>query len=186
MFVIPGGANIQEDKNRVENWAEQLSLEINDVLEKNFGLTKFQSLIDQASYHTIATQGSELLNNISIAVDRKLRDVLRTLISNKVLLETELLQKARPFKTVNCCGSRGKLRYDARFRENIDRNSSCVITSGGNSYLTSSLEESYKRNVLSSKAIKWQYFGSSNGSYHQYPRSEHRCDKEEIFDPRLR
>jgi hypothetical protein len=185
LFVIPGEANIQQHSNRIERWAEQLSFEVNNVLEKNFGLTIFQSLIDQALYQRISSQGSELLNNISIAVDEKLQDVLRTLLSNKVLLETELL-KDRPFRTVNCCDRRGKLRYDARFRSNVDTNSSCVIPHRGNSYLTSRLEENYKRNVLSSKAIKWQYFGSNNGSYHQYPRSEHRCAKEEIFDPRLR
>ncbi|CAB4030977.1 Hypothetical predicted protein [Paramuricea clavata] len=186
LFVIPGKANIQQHSNRIERWAEQLSFEVNNVLEKNFGLTKFQSLIDQALYQRISSQGSELLNNISIAVDEKLQDVLRTLISNKVLLETELILKDRPFRTVNCCDRRGKLRYDASFRSNVDRNSSCVLPPRGNSYLTSRLEENYKRNVLTSKAIKWQYFGSNNGSYHQYPRSEHRCAKEEIFDPRLR
>jgi hypothetical protein len=186
MLEVPGEANIRENSNRIEKWAEQFSVSVNNVLEKNSGLLEYQNLVDQASYRTISTQGSEFLNNISIAVDRKLQDILRTLISNKVKLEAQLLEKDRSFKAVNCCDSRGKLRYDGRFRDNIDRNSSCVILSRGDSYLTSSLEKDYKLNVLSSNAIKWQYFGSSNGSYHQYPRSEHHCSKDGTFDPRLR
>ena len=186
MFVDPGEANIQQNCNRIEKWAKQFSVAVNNVLEKNFGLLEFRNLVDQASYETVSTQGGEFLNNISNAVDKKLQDILRTLISNKVLLETQIFEINRPFRTVNCCGSRDKLRYDSRFRNNIDRNSSCVILSGGSSYLTSSLEKNYKRNVLSSNAIKWQYFGSSEGSYHQYPKSEHDCPKQDIFDPRLR
>lgn len=183
---IPGAANIQQNSKRIEKWADQLSLEVKNVVEKNSGVTKFQSLIEQASYHAFTAQGPELLNNISIGVDEKLQDVVRTLISNKLLLESEFLQKDRSFRTVDCCALRGKLRYDARFRNNVDTNSSCVITPGGNTYLTASLEHNYKRNVLSSKAIKSQYFGSKDGSYHQYPSSEQRCSKQEKFDPRLR
>ena len=186
MSLIPGAANIQQNSKRIEKWAEQLSREVKNVMEKNSGLTKFQSLIDQASYHTFTAQGNELLNNISIGVDEKLEDVVRTLISNKLLLESEFLQKDRSFSTVDCCASRGKLRYDARFRNNVETNSSCVITPGGNTHLTARLQDNYKRNVLSSKAIKWQYFGSRDGSYHQYPSSEQRCSKQEKFDPRLR
>ena len=186
MSLIPGAANIQKNGKKIEKWAEQFSLEVNNIVNRNSGVAKFQSLVDQASYHTISIQGNELLNNISTGIDEKLKDVVRTMISNKLLLESEFLQNDQSFRTVDCCASRDKLRYDARFKNNVDTNSSCVIAPGGNTYLTSSLEDNYKRNVLTSSAIKWQYFGSRNGFYHQYPSSEHLCSKEEKFDPRLR
>lgn len=185
-MIIPAKSSIQQNSAKIERWAEQLSFEVNNALEKNFGLATFQNLIKQALCNINSVHGSEFLNNISVAVDGKLQDVLRTLISNKLVIESESLQKGRTIKAVSCCGSSAKLRDNARFRNNVDRNLSCVITTGVNSYLTESLEVNYKRNVVSSKAIKWQYFGSSQGSYHQYPGSEHHCSDEEVFDPRLR
>ncbi|XP_028405667.1 uncharacterized protein LOC114528242 isoform X2 [Dendronephthya gigantea] len=179
-------ANIRQNIERIEGWAEQLSIKLETILEKNFGLRKFHKLIDEALFKTTSLQATELLDNISIAVDGKLQEVLKTLISNKMFLESELHQKHRSYTSAQpCCGSRSNLRYDARFRSSVDRNSSCVITNGANSYFTSSLEKNYKTNILSSKTIKWQYFGSSNGSYHQYPSSQQHCLENEIFDPQL-
>ena len=183
MCKICGKASIQQNRNRIEKWAEQLSSEVNNVLEKNLGLSEFQNLIDQATYHTIKVDGSELLNNLSVFVDIKLKDVLTALISNKVKLESELFHNHRELRAMNCCMVHGP---NEKLRNDIDRNTSCVIRSRKKSFLTEKVEENYKRNVLHSSAIKLQYFGSRNGSYHQYPRNEHRCSKEEIYDPRLR
>lgn len=179
-------ADIYDDEGRVKKWAQQVSREMESVFQKSIGLIKYQRLIDRASYQMMSSKGSVLLSSISSDADKKLGDALRTLISNKASLET-LGKDRQAFKIVDCCMSRNISIYDERFRTYVDRNSSCVDPSRDTSHLSSTLVEKYKSNVLSSKAIKWQYFGSTNGSYHQYPASGRRCIKEgAIFDPRLR
>lgn len=59
--LIPETANIQQNSKIIEKWAEQLALEVKNVVEKNFSL---KSLNDQASYYTFTAQGPA---NISCA-----------------------------------------------------------------------------------------------------------------------
>lgn len=186
-FFIHAEADLLKDKRRIEKWGDQFSREANNVWEKYSGLMHFKHLVNEASYETKSIQGCELLKNISIDIDKNLQDVIRSLLLNKLMLESEYrLQKNTSSKIVDCCSSDVIKRYDARFGINVNRSKSCALSPSKDQFLTSAQEKNYKKNILSTKALTWQYFGSSQGEYHEYPASSRKCHKTKKFDPRLR
>lgn len=183
-------ANVELERqdDRLKRWSNQFSVQMNDAFEDSLGFSKLQSLIEKASFTSNLVDGREFLDNISVAIDKKLQVAIRALVINKEKIESAYLVTSEAVKT-SCCKSGLEMRsYDERFNRKVNKSFTCVVlrSTQDNPHLTTSLESIYKRNLIQSAAIKWQYFGSNSGSYHQYPSSDDVCSKSEIFDPRLR
>lgn len=191
-LFIQAEARLEKMDKKITKWSDQVSFEVTDTFEENVGILKLQSLFNETWWQTISQNVSDLLENISIATEKKLKEAIGILITNKMLIES--LHRTEPEMSngaaeINCCDSGYETKYDTvRFKTEVNSSFACAIQplASGNSYLTSSLEMAYKKNTKRSNAIKLQYFGSSSGSYHQYPASVNVCSKTDTFNPRLR
>ena len=180
--------SLKNRSERIKRWPNRLSIQVNNAFEDSVGLSRLQSLVDKASHRTNSGNGGELLVNISAVIDNKLQAALQALITNKELIESAH-QLTNESINDNCCDSSYDMKYyDERFSRKVNTSFICALSpsSSSNSPVVPSLENVYKKNLIKSAAVKWQYFGSSSGSYHQYPASDDVCSKTETFDPRLR
>lgn len=189
-LLIQAEVRFEKMDEKITKWSNQVSFEVTDTFEENIGILKLQSLFNETWWQTISGNVSDFLENVAIATEKKLQEAVGILITNKMLIESlRRTKESNRTAKANCCDSRYETKYDtARFKTEVNSSFACVIQplASSNSYLTLSLEMAYKRNTKRSNTIKLQYFGSSSGSYHQYPASVDVCSKSDTFNPRLR
>lgn len=176
--------------------AKQIADCLHGVFEKNLGFKHLQKLYDSLSCANQDDDASKLLHSITEpatarlnASVRVLKDLSRTL--QQVSIETQKVNISRC-----CCGlndTSGSSHFSDKFRSVVNLSTGCSITqsplqsSQNNSRLNNELLNGFTRNFNSSSVVAWQYYGSIDGEYLQYPASTRYCNgNTSNFDPRFK
>ena len=141
-------------------------------------------------YHKETIKGEEITTSLAFKLAEKFKTRYEVAKRLKVAVEASYKRAGKPKPAEECCkADKSKLKYDVRFRSNVDLNSICLKVSGTASSNPVLLDETVfnemKQISETYPFIKWQYFGSKEGVLTNFPAYE---DKEECpkYDPRYR
>ncbi|KAL9972842.1 hypothetical protein ACROYT_G019223 [Oculina patagonica] len=176
--------------------AKQLADCLHEVLERNLGFNHLQKLYDSLSCASQDIDLSRLLNSITEPAAARLNasvKVLKDLSKNVQQLSSET-KKANVTK---CCRGRndssGSTHFSDKLRSFVDLTAGCSISQStlqsaqNSSRLNSELLNGFRRNFNKSSVVAWQYYGSIDGEYVQYPADTRYCDgNTSQLDPRFK
>ena len=176
--------------------AKQIADCLHEVFEKNLGFKHLQKLYDSLSCADRDDDATTLLHSITEpaaarlnASVRVLKDLSRRL--QQVSTETQKVNISRCCRGLN--GTSGSSHFNDKLRSLVDLSTGCSITqsplqsSQNNSRLNNELLNGFKRNFNRSSVVAWQYYGSIDGEYLQYPASTRYCNgNTSDFDPRFK
>ena len=169
---------------------------LHKVFEKNLGFKHLQKLYESLSCAHQEVEASKLLHSITRPAASRLNASVRLLKD----LSRRLQQVSSEPQKVNisrCCrglnDTSGSSHFSDKLRSLVDLSTGCSITqsalqsSQNNSRLNNELLDEFKRNFNKSSVVAWQYYGSIDGEYLQYPASTRYCDgNTSNFDPRFK
>ena len=176
--------------------AKQIAECLHEVFEKNLGFKHLQKLYDSLSCANQDDDATKLLHSITEpaaarlnASERVLKDFSRRL--QQVSTETQKVNISGCCRGLN--GTSGSSHFNDKLRSLVDLSTGCSITqsplqsSQNNSRLNNELLNGFKRNFNRSSVVAWQYYGSIDGEYLQYPASTRYCNgNTSDFDPRFK
>ena len=176
--------------------AKQIADCLHEVFEKNLGFNHLQRLYDSLPCANQEVDASKLLHSITEAAAarlnasaRVLKDLSRTL--QQVSSGTQKVNITRCCRGLN--GTSGSYHFSDKLRSPVDLSTGCSITQSSlqsaqnNSRLNNELLNGFKRNFNKSSVVAWQYYGSIDGEYLQYPASIRYCNgNTSDFDPRFK
>ena len=176
--------------------AKQMADRLHEVFEKNLGFKHLQKLYDSLSCVNQDVDASKLLHSITDPAAVRFNASVRVLKD----LITSLQQVSSETKKVNiasCCrglnDTSGSFHFSDKLRSLVDLSTGCSIrqsalqSAHNNSRLNNELLNGFKRNFNKSLVVAWQYYGSIDGEYLQYPASKRYCDgNTSSFDPRFK
>lgn len=204
IFVILGGI-IQsspffvESKDAQVNFADQLAVCLHRAFEENSGFNQLHKLYNSLSCVNRNDHGKQFLHNITEAAAVRLNASKGFLhnLSKKVQQLSSKFQGGNTTNYTSCCQENStdfSPVFSDRVRSSVDLRKGCFIRQYSQGPLDS--EDSYELNteLLSSfqemfdksSLVAWQYFGSINGEYLQYPVNARYCEGSSQFDPRFR
>ena len=141
-------------------------------------------------YHKQTIKGDEITTSLALELAEKFKTRYKVAELLKKAVEASYNRAGKPKPAEECCkADKSKLKYDVRFRSNVDLDNICLKVSGTASSNPVLLDETVfsemKQISKTYPFIKWQYFGSKEGVLTNFPVYE---DKEECpkYDPRYR
>ena len=176
--------------------AKQIADCLHQVFEKNLVFKHLQRLYDSLSCANQDVDASKLLHSITEAAAARLNASARVLKD----LSRRLQQVSSGTQKVNiarCCrvlnDTSGSSQFSNKLRSLVDLSTGCSITQSSlqsaqnNSRLNIEVLNGFKRNFNKSSVVAWQYYGSIDGEYLQYPASTRFCNgNTSNFDPRFK
>lgn len=176
--------------------AKQIADCLHEVFEKNLAFKHLQKLYDSLSCANQDVDALKLLYSITEPVSVRLNASVRVLkdLSGKLQQVSSETQKVNITK---CCRglnvTSGSSYFSDKLRSFVDLTTACSIrqsaiqSAQNNSRLNNELLNGFKRNFNKSSVVAWQYYGSIDGEYLQYPASTRYCDgNTSNFDPRFK
>ena len=205
IFVILGGI-IQsspffvESKDAQVNFADQLAVCLHRAFEENTGFDQLHKLYNSLSCVNRNDPGKHFLHNITEAAAVRLnasKGFLHNL--SKTVQQRPRFRGGNATNYTNCCQENStdfSTEFSDRVRFSVDLKKGCSIRQysqgsldSEDSYeLNTELLSSFQENFDKSPLVAWQYFGSINGEYLQYPANARYCEgtSSQRFDPRFR
>lgn len=176
--------------------AKQISDSLHEVFEKNVGFKHLQKLYDTLSCANQNVNASKLLHSIIEPAAVRLKASVRVLKD----LSRRLQQVSSETQKVNiagCCrglnDTSGSSHFSDKLRSLVDLSTGCSIrqtalqSAQNISRLNNELLSGFKKNFNRSSVVAWQYYGSIDGEYLQYPTSTRYCHgNSSNFDPRFK
>lgn len=176
--------------------AKQLADCLHEVFERNLGFNHLQKLYDSLSCANQDIDVSRLLYSITQHAADRLDTSVRVLkdLSKKV---RELSWETQNVNITKCCLGRNETsnatHFSDKLRSFVDLTTGCSIrqstlqSAQNSSRLNSELLKGFRRNFNKSSLVAWQYYGSIDGEYVQYPADTRYCDgSTSQFDPRFK
>lgn len=174
--------------------AKQLADCLHEVFERNLGFNHLQKLYDSLSCANEDIDLSRLLYSITEPAAARL-NVSRSFLKDHVKKVQPLSSETQQVNsTSTCCrqmnDTNGSTHFNDKFRSVVDLTTGCSIaqsTLQESSRLNSELLNGFRRNFNKSPVVAWQYYGSIDGEYVQYPANTRYCDgNTSQFDPRFK
>ena len=182
-----------ESKDALQtNIASQLGACLHKTFEENTGFDHLHKLYDSLSCVSQNNNGKRLLYNINEPAAARLNASMRFLqdLSKKV---QQLSAKFQRVNITKCCqNSTFSTEFSDRLRSSVDLTKGCYISESSEDSedrfkLKTALVSGFQENFNQSSVVAWQYYGSINGEYLQYPANERYCDgNTSQFDPRFK
>ena len=141
-------------------------------------------------YHKQTIEGEKITSSLAFKLAEKFKTRYEVAKRLKRAVEASYQRAGKPKPAEECCkADKSKLKYDVRFRSNVDLDNICLKVSGTASRDPVLLDEhvfnEMKQISETYPFIKWQYFGSKEGILTNFLVYE---DKEDCpkYDPRYR
>lgn len=179
---------------QTQSAAKQLADCLHEVFERNLGFNHLQKLYDSLSCANEDTDLSRLLYSITEPAAARL--------SVSVSFLKDLVKKVQPLSsetqkgniTSRCCrrlnDTNGSTHFNDKLRSVVDLTTGCSITQStlqNSSRLNNELLNGFRKNFNKPPVVAWQYYGSVDGEYVQYPANTRYCDgNTSQFDPRFK
>ena len=170
--------------------AGQLADSLHDAFRKNAGIDYLYRLYDSLSCVHQDNYGKTLLENITKPAVDRLNSTMKFLQD----LERNLQQISSNFQrsNVSYCCQENATSFDERVLSSVDLKQGCTISESyqgtdGDLTFNSEVLSGFQKNFNKSSLVSWQYYGSINGEYLQYPSNQRHCDgTSSNFDPRFK
>lgn len=170
--------------------AGQLADSLHDAFRKNAGIDYLYRLYDSLSCVHQDNHGKTLLENITKPAVDRLNSTMKFLQD----LERNLQQISSNFQrpNVSYCCQENATSFDERVLSSVDLKQGCTISESyqgtdGDLTFNSEVLSGFQKNFNKSSLVSWQYYGSINGEYLQYPSNQRHCDgTSSNFDPRFK
>lgn len=188
-----------ESKNTPANVASQLSVCLHKAFQQNTGFDHLNKLYDCLPRVSQDTDGRRLLYNITEPAAGRLNTSMKFLqnLSKRVAQQLSSTESAQRVNLTKCCqlNANGLLtQFNDRLRSSVDLTKGCSISESASQNteedsfkLNSELLKEFQENFNKSSFVVWQYYGSVNGEYLQYPGNTRYCDSSTPqFDPRFK
>lgn len=184
------------DAAQTNTAAKQIADCLHEVFEKNLGFKHLQKLYDSLSCANQDVDASKLLHSITESASARLNASVRVLKDHSRRLQ-QVSSETQKVNIVRCCrglnDTSGSSHFSDKLRSLVDLSTGCSITQSSlqsaqnNSRLNNELLNGFKRNFNKSSIVAWQYYGSIDGEYLQYPASTRYCNgNTSNFDPRFK
>lgn len=183
--------------NQTNAAAQQIAHRLHEVFEKNLGFNRLQSLYDSLSCVNQTTDVKRLLNSITDPAAARLNASVKFLQELSATLH-QLSSKTHHENVTECCkylnGTSVTTFFSERLRSLVDTTTGCSIKHSALSgeresfILNAELSKRFKDNFKGSPVVAWQYYGSIDGEYVQYPGNTRHCEgtSSAQFDPRFK
>lgn len=183
------------DAAQTNTAAKQIADCLHEVFEKNLGFKHLQKLYDSLACAKQNDDTSKLLNSITEPAAARLNASVRVLKNlsktlQQVSTETQKVNISRCCRGLN--DTSGSSHFSDKLRSLVDLSTGCSITKSTlqSTDINSRYNEllgGFKRNFNRSSVAAWQYYGSIDGEYLQYPASTRYCNgNTSDFDPRFK
>ena len=199
-FVImgpsaPSSVSFVESKtDALTNVASQLAVCLHKAFEENTGFNHLHKVYDSLCCVNRDTDARQLLYNVTEPAAARLETSMRLLqdLSKKVQRRTSI---SHIVNVTQCCqeNSNSSLtHFSERLHSSVDLTRGCSIRENSqdseNSFtLNSEILNGFQENFNKSSEVAWQYYGSINGEYLQYPANTRHCEgSTSQFDPRFK
>ena len=196
IFVILSPSSLWffvESKDTQANLANQLAICLHKTFEENTGFDHLHKVYDSLSCVSQNNYGKRLLHNITEPAAARLNTSMSFLHD----LSKKMRQLSSKFQRVNvtkCCQNLTlPIEFSDRLRSSVDLTKGCSITESSQDsedsfkLQSAALVSGFQENFNKSSVVAWQYYGSINGEYLQYPANERYCDgSTSQFDPRFK
>lgn len=178
--------------------AKQIADCMHEVFEINLGFNRLQKLYDSLSCVNQDTDIKRLLYSITEPAAARLNASVRFLqdLSNKVQKFSS--ETHHHVNDTQCCrglnDTSGSTIFSDRLRSLVDLTTGCSIRqlafngSQESFKLNNELSNGFKDNFHKSSVVAWQYYGSVDGEYVQYPANTRYCEGSTSvqLDPRFK
>lgn len=177
-----------------KNSANRLATCLYKVFQQNTGFDMLHKLYKNFSCVARDTDGQQLLRNITKHAETRINNSRRFL---QGLRERMQLPSADSLQgnVTGCCRENSnvlRIQFNERVRSFVDLTKGCFIrdssgTSQDNVEFSSELFGFYEGHFNESETVAWQYYGSIDGEYLQYPANTRYCGGNSLqFDPRFK
>lgn len=170
--------------------AGQLANCLHDAFRKNAGIDYLHRLYDSLSCVHQDNNGKTLLENITKPAVDRLNSTMKFLQDLKKNLQ-QFSSKSQRTNVSYCCQENAK-SFDKRVLSSVDLSQGCTISESyevtdGDLTFNNEVLSGFQKNFNKSSFVSWQYYGSVNGEYLQYPSNQRHCDgNSSKFDPRFK
>ena len=198
IFVILGPSIASgifvESKENQRNAASQLAVRLHKAFDENTGFYHLHKLYSYLSCVNQNFDGKRWLHNVTEHAEVRLNTSMRFLQDLKKRVQ-QLLSNVRRENVTKCCRDNLNAtlaQFNDRLLSSVDLTKGCFVgetseISQDSVILHSELLNGFQRNFNKSSVVAWQYYGSVNGEYLQYPANTRYCDgSNSQFDPRFR
>ncbi|EDO48211.1 predicted protein [Nematostella vectensis] len=181
---------IKDTSTTLQTAPGELAKKLAELAINGLGTSEMQGYYDKLTFKSLDLNGNSILNDLATRFANKLQTKVTIARKIKDAVEVSYAKSATVTSRTECCKADTRwLKYDSRFRTKVNLDEMCVIISGAASsnpkQLQDNVLQTMKQNIENNPTLTWQYFGSEEGLYTNYPmiRDSSSCSS---YDPRYR
>lgn len=183
------------DLQKTRMQAEKISQELHGILEQNTGKQQLEKAYKTTSCSSVTKEKPDtFLRGLVLSIEKRFNDTQTALLHSKVSVSSHgtgnITQGKVETSVQDCCTNiQRPLPYVARFRAEVNTSVACEnihVSPSYNKTKKKHIFSTFRSNFKVSSAVSWQYFGSSQGNYLQFPSSSRVCNSTNAFDPRFK
>ena len=185
LIIIVDGS---DDLRLIENISRELELRLTGLVNSSLEIQSLENIYEtktrlvKREYDPNSTLLS-FVGNISERLDGVI-DILKI---NKHYIEESYSNNTGAIDiNITCCNRPNTQYYDVRFNL-ISSYQTCFCNQQKKVTLNinKNIDDLYRKNLVDSSILLWQYFGDSEGNYHQYPSKPRFCSSLDQIDHRF-
>lgn len=176
------------DLGALGGWASDFSTHLNKLANDDLGVNTIQTAYDGLSWTTTTQDGQQIFTQLRSSFEAKIKQRVDALRALKEDVEAGYARNSGSTAHEMCCNVH-PVEFDPQFKAKVDLTKSCMTTPSGNTppsndlRAMNTLDTQFQTNRGSSRTMKWQYFGSEEGSFKIFPAANGDCGN---YDPRYR
>eukprot|EP00761_Pharyngomonas_kirbyi_P010550 gb/GECH01010570.1/.p1 GENE.gb/GECH01010570.1/~~gb/GECH01010570.1/.p1 ORF type:complete len:1003 (+),score=253.65 gb/GECH01010570.1/:1-3009(+) len=202
-LILPCALAQTPEKSDVKQWAQALSDAFNNITNNQLGADDLQGVYDQSQFNSFTRNGEQIIDQLQQQLDDLVKEKNQVVRDLESTLSESIQNYVREGDNPSYIDASDEqdlqqldLKENPRFPKKVDVDKSVVKFAPGVSpenqavkdmlFMTQELQPVFEDNL---QKTTWQYFGSSEGFFHQYPGarwSKNDQGEFEQFDPRFR
>ena len=164
--------------------AKVIARSLHDSFEDNLGFSYLQTLYDSLHCVKKDLNAKTVLRKLVQPATARLQVFSTALQKYNIVAENVSVVTGKENIATDCCRTTST-HYSDRFHASVDLSSACVVNKGNGS-LVMELVGGFSKTLNDSSDVLWQYYGSIDGEYLQFPASRRYCNgSSSQFDPRF-
>lgn len=177
-----------DDLRLIEHVSRELELRLTGLVNSSLEIQSLENIYE-AKTRLVKREydpNSILLNFVG-NISERLDGIIDILKINKHFIEESYSNNTGAIDVnVTCCNGPNTQYYDTRFNL-ISSNQACFCNRQKKVALNiyKNIDDLYRQNLVDSSILLWQYFGDSEGNYHQYPSKPRFCSSLDQIDHRF-
>lgn len=177
-----------DDLRLIENISRELELRLTGLVKSSLEIQSLENIYETKTRLVKREYDpkSILLNTVG-NISERLGSAIDILKINKHYIEESYSNNTGAIDiNITCCIGPNTQYYDTRFNW-ISSYQTCFCNQQKKvtRNIYKHIDEIYRKNLVDSSILRWQYFGDSDGNYHQYPSKPRFCSSSDQIDHRF-